>query len=72
MTLYLTGSEPLHIPEEDIERFEVDYQQWLTSGQPCCEFVFEKGHTTHYIRFDAIVRRETRHLHSLGTPIKAV
>jgi hypothetical protein len=72
MTLYLTGSEPLHIPEEDIDRFEAEYRQWLSSGQPCCEFVFDKGHTTHYIRFDAIVRRETRHLHVAGTPTKPV
>lgn len=68
MTLYLAGNEPFHLPEEEVGRFEIEYQDWLKSGLPCCEFIYDKGHTTHYVRYDAITRRETRHFHPAGAP----
>jgi len=63
MTIYLVSNEPLHLPEEESERFEHEYQAWLGSGHPSGEFAFDKGHMTHFIRFDAIVRRECRTRH---------
>lgn len=63
MTLYLVSNEPLHLPEEEAERFEQEYQVWLASGQPTGEFSFDKGHMTLFIRYDAIVRRECRVRH---------
>lgn len=68
MTLYLTGSEAFHLPEEEVERFQKEYDEWLHTGQPCCEFVYDKGHTTHYLRFDAIMRREVRHVATGASP----
>lgn len=60
MTLYLSNNDPLHLPEEECQRFETQYQEWLKSGHPCGEFLYDKGHMTHFIRYDAIVRREAR------------
>ncbi len=58
MKLHLSTGEVIELPKELVADFERDYDLWMKGSRQNKEFRYGASGTEHFIRFDAIVRRE--------------